>query len=49
MAIKEEVFEYVCKQKNVTIDFRRFGAIVDIRVANPAKWKDLARGILSNK
>jgi len=49
MAIKEEVFEYVAKQKNVNIDFRRFGAIIDVRVANPEKWKDLARGILASK
>jgi hypothetical protein len=47
--IKEEVFEFLCKQKDVDIDFRRFGGLVDLRVANPDNWKELSKSILYQK
>ena len=44
--IKEEVFEFISKKKNIHIDFRKFGALIDLRVANPHNWKELAEDLL---
>jgi hypothetical protein len=55
MEVKEEVFEFVSKEiskdKGAVIDFRRFGAIVDLRVAYPEgdEWKNMAMEVLYNK
>jgi hypothetical protein len=51
--IKKEVFDYftdcLAKDPNLTIDFRRFSAMVDIRMAYPDTWKDQCLGILYPK
>ena len=49
-AVKQEVFDHLqeCVARNpaATIDFRRFSALVDLRLAYPETWKSLAQEIL---
>jgi hypothetical protein len=50
LKVKQEVYDFLidsmAKDPNVTIDFRRFSAMVDLRMAYPDSWKTHARGIL---
>lgn len=50
MATKKEVYEFLCdsiaQNPKVTLDFRRFAAMVDMRVAYPTDWKVLCHGII---
>jgi len=47
---KQDVLDFfeenLAKDPNVTIDFRRFAAMVDLRVAHPNDWKPLCRKVL---
>jgi hypothetical protein len=53
LAIKEEVLEYIeksmIKNPSSSIDFRRFSAAVDMRIAYPNEWHDLVNAILYEK
>lgn len=48
--IKEEVLDFVqysmSKDNNLTIDFRRFSSIVDLRLAYPNEWKDMGLTVM---
>ena len=50
MKIKEEVYSFltdcVAQNPDVTIDFRRFSSMLDLRVAFPENWQALCRDIL---
>jgi len=50
ISTKKEVFEFVedlmLKDPNVKIDFRKFSGIIDLRIAYPKEWKEIAYTLL---
>lgn len=50
IALKKEVYEFltdcVAENPDVTIDFRRFSSMVDLRIAYPDEWRGLCKEML---
>jgi hypothetical protein len=51
MNIKNEVLDFVqkslVKNSGLIIDFRRFSSIVDLRLAYPNEWEDMAMIVMN--